>query len=212
MLGNINPDLRPSVGRYIESGADSTVFQFGSNAVKIYKDHITLDQIALYEHLTNRMARYVDRVPQVGQVFYRDQSVRYHISINPILEAGLCSRFLDRITVVAPYIFGPQMADFYHGVVMTNDLIRIKQELELVGNKKERKFLETLLKDGQRNDQSLVNLLRNELRKTFQRLSLLFGVSGLDPNAPNAKLRFCTQTNSLNLVVTDLCSGIRELK
>lgn len=160
--------LRPSVGRFIEEGADSSVYQFGDQVVKIYQHHVDSDTIELYRFITNATCYHLEQNPLKVELAREDGTHDYLIRNNPILLAGVSSRFGSRIITVSRYIPGSMIRD-----------------ISLSDHKSIVPYLEDL---------------SGELNRKFN-------IKGIHINAPNVKL-----VHELSqLVITDLCSGLRFL-
>lgn len=127
--------LHPSVGRFIEKGADSSVYQFGDKVVKIYQHHVDSDTIELYRLITNATCYHLEQNPLKVKLSREDGTKDYLIRNNPILLAGVSSRFGSKIITVSIYIPGSMVRD-----ISLSDRKSIVPHLEDLSEELNRKF------------------------------------------------------------------------
>lgn len=165
----------------IGEGADSDVYKYGDNVVKVYKDRtppISLTGLLLYWDITNQLAERFDKDKKIYEVNINGKTYEYSLSINPILLAGKNPHNPDQLISVSKFVDGPHLTGNYPKNIPFST----------------REFSDPV---------------SNDLEDLSYELDKEFGVYGISIVPPNVKINF--QQDKIHLTITDLCSNLWAL-
>lgn len=209
MISDIESKLKPSVGRFIDDGADSRVYQFGDNVVKVYLSHVDLDQLIDYQDLTYRASEFLNK-DHCRSIKFGERIFPYKIHVNPILYAGQSDRFNSQIISISEYIAGPRLRDFDTNQLSSYIETNLK-DMRNLKSKNEYNFLEQLLvADGSERTKFYFDV-KDYFLELSDLLDQKLNSNKIYINEPNIKIR-SNNLSSLDFIITDLFAGFRSVK
>jgi hypothetical protein len=210
----LNPESRsetePSIIKKIAYGADSEVFLLNNGQVlKKYLDWVDRpEQIALYRQITNQAADLLNSNTPIAPLVVGDKRLNCSVNINPVTDYTIGEDKLPELRSV--YIPGPRFDQISDGKGLEcgwDDLPDIEREfIKQSGLKYSELF----------TGWERLNFCQFEPVTFIDRLSFnlnqALAVWGIHLVPLNMKLRIQPDIDSANLIVTDLCPSINNLK